>query len=303
MAGKLSNFAGMFNAFDFAYGVNPRVPGIQVIGPVGGATGVQTVVLAHGYVNLSDGTIIYPLSTSAPILVGGDSTMETVTPSAVSNSTPTVYASTSVTFTGTYAHSNGDSVRSGTVGLQEALNYCASQGGGQIIVDGRWAAAGGTSAMLAAAVIPAGVSIDDNRAGASASLQTVQIPLTLAQIQAAFTTPILVIPAPGAGNLIDVIDATMNLVFGSAAYVGGGAAQLSYGTALTYPATATWAATDYTSLAANQEHKVAGVLATTPSANCVNTAIYYSNATAVFTAGTGGSGLLTVTYRTINGQK
>jgi hypothetical protein len=303
MAGKLSSFAGMFNAYDFAYGVNPRVPAVQVIGPIGGATGVQTVILAHGYVNLSDGTIIYPFNTNAPILIGGDSTMETVTPSAVANATPTVYASTGVTFTGTYAHSNGDSVRSGTVGFQEALNYCAAQGGGTVIIDGKWAAMGGTSAMVSAATIPAGVTVDDNRAGASGALLTVQIPLTLAQIQGAFTTPVQVIPAPGAGNLVDVIDCTLDLVYGSAAYAGGGAGQLSYGTALTYPATATWAATVYTSLAANQVNKVAGALAVTASSNVLNTAVYYSNATAVFTAGTGGSGILSVTYRIITGLK
>jgi hypothetical protein len=205
-----------------------------------------------------------------------------------------------VTFTGTYAHGNGDQITTGSMGLQEALNYASSKGGGTVILDNAWAAGGGTQAMINAATVPAGVAIQDNRL-AGGPIQTAIIPLTLSQILNAFTTPITIIPAAGAGTVIDVIDATLNLVYGSAAYSGGGAAQLSYGTALTYPATATWAATVYTSIAANQLNKVAGAAAVANSSNFINKAITYSNATAVFTGGTGGSGQLIVNYRVQSG--
>ncbi len=297
--GHPSKFAGLINAAEFAYGINKTTPALQVInGP--NATGSAALTLAFGYTQTSDGIVFNPLNTNAPITVGGNSSTETVTPSAVSNSTPTIYSSPSVTATYTYLHGNGDSIRSGTVGLQEALNYAASIGGGVVIVDAGWYALGGTIAILDAATVPAGVSIWDNHAG-SAPTQSVTVPLTLAQIQNAFTTSVPIIPAPGAGNMIDVIDATLNLIFGTNAFTTGGAAQLSYGTGTTYPASATIAAAVYTGLAANTIVKVAGAATSSTSSNYLNKPIDYANATAAFAAGTGCSGVLQVNYKVLTG--
>ena len=157
----LSRFSGLYNAADFAYGINKTAPALQVIsGP--NAAGAGSLTLAFGTFNLADGTSVSPLATTAPIIVGGDSAMETQTPSGVSTSTPLVYGSTTVTYTNwTYVHGNGDSVRSGTVGLQEALNFCALKGGGIVMLDAAWYAMGGTAAILAAATVPATVTIWD----------------------------------------------------------------------------------------------------------------------------------------------
>lgn len=127
-------------------------------------------------------------------------------------------------------------------------------------------------------------------------LQTVEIPLTLAQLQALNTSPVSVIPAFGAGSLTTVVSATLNLIYGSASFSGGGTVQLSYGAATTYPASATWAASDFTSLSANQVHTVAGALAVTASTNVLNKAIYLFGNSANFSSGTGGSAILTVAY-------
>ena len=298
-------FAGMYRAAAFAYGVGGSgVAGLQVDMPGGvdANTSTQTLTLAFGNVTLDDGTVFAPLATTAKVTVGTGSAADTVTPSAVSDNTPEIYQSanfTAATFSN--SHGTGDLVASATIGLQEALNFASAAGGGIVIVDAVWYKLGGTAGILAAATVPTGVTIWDDHTGSSGlyPVQSVSVPLTLAQIQAAHTTPVSIIPAPGAGNMIVVLSATLNLIYGSAAYSGGGAAQLSYGTALTYPATALWAATDFTSLSANQTDTVAGAAATSSSANYTNKAITYSNAAANFTVGTGGSGKLYVTYQVI----
>lgn len=160
-----SKFAGIYNASDFAYGVNKTVPALQVIGGPNTIVGAQSLQLAFGYTQTSDGIVFNPLNTNAPILVGGNSSSETVTPSAVSNSTPTIYSSSSLTGTFAFLHGNGDSIRSGTAGLQEALNVARGAGGGVVIVDAGWYLIGGSAAIIDAAVVPGNVSIWDTSSG------------------------------------------------------------------------------------------------------------------------------------------
>src|SRR5271170_6207533 len=164
--GYPSRFAGHYNAGEFAYGINKTTPPLLVIaGPQ--ATGSGTLTLTGATTQTNDGTVFSPLNTNAPITVGGNSNTETVTPSAVSviGGNPSPYSQSTVTASFTYLHGNGDSVRSGTCGLQEAINYAASKGGGIVIVDAGWTMLGGTDAMIEAAVEGAGVSIQDNRTG------------------------------------------------------------------------------------------------------------------------------------------
>ena len=159
----ISRFAGIFNAAEFAYGINKTTPPLVCVGGPN-ATGSGTLTLAFGAFSLADGTTVNPFNLNAPILVGEGSSTETVTPTAVSASTPLVYGSTQITATFANLHGTGDSVRSGTCGLQEAINYASVvYGGGQIVVDAYWSAIGGTNAMIAAAVLPVNVSIFDVR--------------------------------------------------------------------------------------------------------------------------------------------
>ncbi len=119
-----ASFAGVANAYEFAYGVNPLVPALQVdeaAGPT--AAGVATVTVAFGTVTLADGSVITRLSTVAPITIGTGANAETVTPTAVSCNTPQVYQSCSFTATFAYAHGTGDRVSSATYGITEAANY------------------------------------------------------------------------------------------------------------------------------------------------------------------------------------
>ena len=159
-----TRFGGEIRAVNFAYGIAPNTPALQVDlanGP--SATGTATLTVAYGTVTLSDGTVISPLSITAPIIVGTGANQETVTPTAVSCSTPQVYQSCSFTASFTYQHGTGDKVASGTVGLQEGINYTNSKGGGIVIVDYGFTALGGGSALITAAIPYPSVTVKDDR--------------------------------------------------------------------------------------------------------------------------------------------
>lgn len=163
---SLTRFAGRFNALAFAYGVQPEVGPLQVSG---GAvpSGAQTLSLEFGFCTTGDGVIFFPLNVNAPITIGSGANGETVTPTSIAAATPTIYNTSLLSATFANAHGTGDLISSGSYGLQEAINYVASQGGGSVVTDARWTALGGTTAMLAAAVLPANgsVVIEDRRVG------------------------------------------------------------------------------------------------------------------------------------------
>src|SRR5271157_2028189 len=144
-----------FFATDYAYGVAPNVPGLQV------TTGSTISGAAVSYIISQIQSVAAPPSqrtftgpaTNAPMLIGTGTIQETQTPSGVT-ALP-VGQQSSISFTTvTNAHGNGTSLASGTVGLQEALNDCSALGGGTVIVDGRWAQLGGTTAMITSAAKP-----------------------------------------------------------------------------------------------------------------------------------------------------
>lgn len=111
-----------------------------------------------------------------------------------------------------------------------------------------------------------------------------------------------IIPAQGAGTLIEIVSMVLENVFLTAAYASGGAIQLSYGTgaSTTIPATATVAATFLTSPVASQVISVAGALATNLSSAILNTGIVLAAASNDFTTGAG-SLIYHVQYRVHSG--
>ena len=157
---NLSRVAGRFVAYNY---------GLWKIGIATGntATGSQTIKVQIATVNLGDGRQIQPFSTNAPLLIG----KEVVTPSAVSGCVlgNTSVGACSITATFAQVHAGtGDLVSSGTAGLQEALNDTINTGG-VVTVDSAWAGNGGTSGMIAAAVIPGNGSIEDVRTSTTAT--------------------------------------------------------------------------------------------------------------------------------------
>src|SRR5882757_2565308 len=144
-----TRFAGLRNAIDYAYGSGgPNAPAPLLVQQGNGATGAQTITLQFGFVTLTDGTVINnPITITTPITIGSGSNAETVTPSAVSNPTPSVYGSCQVTANFANLHGIGDPISSGTFGLEEAV-VDAHVLGGLVAVDGAWTAIGGLTGTI-----------------------------------------------------------------------------------------------------------------------------------------------------------
>ena len=127
-----SKFGGEIRALNYAYGVAPNTPALTVDMPNGPSTAgaTSTITLVNGTVKLSDGVVIAPLAVGVPVIIGTGSNADTVTPTSVNCSTPTVVDSCSFTATSiTHAHGTGDRVTSATVGLAEAVAYATTLGG------------------------------------------------------------------------------------------------------------------------------------------------------------------------------
>lgn len=280
-------FGGMFKATSFAFGCQNGGPQALTVHNTATAAGANTLTVAFGYTGLVPGPgNFYPLATTAPISVGADGNVETVTPSAVSASNDG-YGAMNFTATFSNAHGEGDPISSATFGLQEALNYASASGGGVVMVDAAWTALGGTDTILYAATIPSGVSIIDNRSGRGGGVVNITTTLSNAQILALNGTPVQILPAPGATSAWDVIDMVLENKNTGVAYANGGAIQLSYGSGTSVPASATVAATFLTSPTAAQMIKVAGALASTAATSVLNKAINITCASAEFITGTG----------------
>lgn len=186
-------FNGARNAGAYAYGLAPSVPPLIIdIGST--ATGAATLTVSYGTTTAGDGTVFAPLATNAPILVGNGSNQETVTPTAVSCSTPSQYDTCTVTATYTKTHGRGESIMSASMGLQEAINLQFAGGGGNVALDSAWQLQGGTTAMITAAAGFYNVSIQDNRATGTnfwtlqpTTLTSLAAPATLTGTTAAFS--------------------------------------------------------------------------------------------------------------------
>ncbi len=133
-------------------------------------------------------------------------------------------------------------------------------------------------------------------------LQYATIPLTLAQIIASNSVPIPLLAAQGTGTMIEVVSLTLDLIRGSAAFSGGGAMAAYQGTTSAgVLATATIAATVFTTFPASQIIRVAGAQAVAASSTVLNVGLVFTNPTADFTSGTGATGIVKLVYRVHTG--
>jgi hypothetical protein len=134
----------------------------------------------------TSGGIVFPMfSTTAPITIvdnGVPSNTETVTPSLASYNG----GGCSVSLPATHAHSNYY-LKSGTLGLQEALNW-AGTSRAVVVLTPDWTAMGGTTAMITAATAGTNTTILDQRTSTFAAYSG--------------TTPALVSASIGTGVII-----------------------------------------------------------------------------------------------------
>lgn len=223
------------------------------------------------------------------ILVNGTDASEILVVTAVS--------STTVTTAGFAA--------SGTVNtaniVNNAVTYAKFQ---QVAADSLVGNPTGSLANAQGITLGPGLAFSGTTLGLASTLQQyATVNLTLSQFLGMYATPVQLLAAPGAGNMIIIDKIAINLIYGSAALVGGGAVGAQYGNSAHLAGTAasvTEAATDYTGAAANTMFRIGGGLSTgAVTSTAINTAVYLSNNTAAFTGGTGDSFVVDVWYTVI----
>lgn len=126
------------------------------------AAGSATITLDPAIVTIPGWTDIVPFVLNSKLLVDTGSVQEVVTISSASCTSPT---NCTITASFAYAHSGRYPIKSGSYGLQEAINFTSNFGGGAVVVPTGFA---GTTADLTAAYGATTVSINDVRQGASA---------------------------------------------------------------------------------------------------------------------------------------
>lgn len=152
----------------------PRVAGLAVAsefgqwsaeaeGPVQGTGRPEGITIegAAAVFTLPDGTSFMPFAVGAPVRLSDAGNSETVTPLAVN--CPGGGQTCSITADFTQPHPGRFTIRSGTDGLQEAINYTAAHGGGTVLADANWQ--GSMAALLPALQLPANVLLIDSTAG------------------------------------------------------------------------------------------------------------------------------------------
>lgn len=131
---------------------------------------------------------------------------------------------------------------------------------------------------------------------------TATVTLTAAQIKALYDTPVQLIAAPGAGNLILIDSILWDIAFGTLQYTAGGAIQAQYGNTVHgagSPASASIAAATLNGVAASGYlANGSGAATLNAPATVRNTAVFLSNATADFATGDS-TATLYVRYRVV----
>ena len=157
-----SRTAGRFVAWNYGqWQVQPyKVPA---------GTGSQTFSVVASQVKLTDGRVIMPFATTAPIFIGKEQVTPTAVGAGCQNANVAIGACT-VTATFTIAHTNADVISSATYGLQEALNDAGSSGGGAVTVDSAWAGLGGTAGMISGATLPTNTGIENASTGPASAV-------------------------------------------------------------------------------------------------------------------------------------
>jgi hypothetical protein len=142
----------VYNASTFAY--------ITQVTQGNPSTGSSSLVaLPTGF---AQGIPFLPYNVNASITINRNAAnAETVTPTSVTSCYPNSLTCTLASTFG-FKHIAGESIQSGTFGLQEALNIAVAAGSGTVLIDASWQGPSGNSLILAAKG-NANVMIQDNR--------------------------------------------------------------------------------------------------------------------------------------------
>lgn len=136
-------------------------------------------------------------------------------------------------------------------------------------------------------------------------INTATFSLTAAQFNGMDTTPVSVLAAQGAGTIIIPTLISMELIYGSAQFSGGGPVGFQYGNTAALggtKATNTEVAADFTGATSNTVYNfvtATGTGSELPTSAAANAALYISNSSAAFTVGTGATFKGTIFYRVL----
>ena len=182
-----ANIAGLLYASNFAHWtVSPSSQGLRWSSP-------------NQCFGTSGGLVFPVFSTTAPITIvdlDNSAHTETVTPTIATYSG----SGCSVGLPATYAHANYY-LQSGTLGLQEALNFAGS-GNFVVILTPDWKTMGGTTSMITSAAAGSGTTVLDMRTSTPISYtgSTPSSNVTGTGKQVLQTSPTLVTPTIGAAT-------------------------------------------------------------------------------------------------------
>lgn len=156
---------------------------------------------------------------------------------------------------------------------------------------------GGTGAAGTAAVVTVGTGLALSgetltATAAPSPVQEISVSLSSAQILALSVTPVQVVPAPGAGFKIQILQFVCELVFGTIAYTGGQAG-LFVGPATTYQAGGLFTNCLQAAASSTEEGPASGTLVPNSASN--NVGVYVTGATALV-AGNGTCNLTILYY-------
>jgi len=126
--------------------------------------------------------------------------------------------------------------------------------------------------------------------------------LTASDITGMYATPHLLLPAPGAGKILNIHDMRLKFIYAGAAFASGGAIGPQYGNAahLAGPAAGSQVTSAFLTTAASQFCGVAGTGPETDLTNVTDVGIYLTNDTGAFTGGAGGTVVIEIWYSIIS---
>ncbi len=137
-----------------------------------------------------------------------------------------------------------------------------------------------------------------------ATIQFVSVPLALADLQALFATPKVLVAAPAAGSALEFLGATLEYTKGSAAFTIGSAGNVTVNfksDASGGAVSTTRAATGFFDQTGVKISRLGPITTTIDMSALTAQPLVLTVATADMTSGTGSSGVIKVSYRVISG--